>query len=101
MPGRSFRNNAAFDFRTQKMLLQHTHAFANEVPLNDPRLSPIRAKLKDLAPTLVVLSSAEIPRDDILALTSALESAGVEITRHVVKDSPHNPPVFATYHKNA
>lgn len=101
MPGRSFRDNDAFDYGTRDVLLAHARAFAGDVPLNDPRLSPVRAKLDRLAPTLIVVGSAEIPRDDILALASALEQAGVDVTRHVADELPHNPPIFADYHPAA
>ena len=59
----------------------------------------LRAKLDGLAPTFIVVGAVEIPRDDILALATALEKAGVEVTLHVAEDLPHFPPIFADYHE--
>lgn len=99
MPGRSFLENADFDFGTRDVLAVHARAFAGDIPLDDPRISPIRANLAGLAPTFVAVGSAEIPRDDIVAFANALEKAGVDVTLHVAKDMPHMPVVFADYHE--
>lgn len=98
MPGRSFQENDPYDFGTREVLLTHARAFAGGIPLDDPRLSPVRAKLHGLAPTFIVAGSVEIPRDDILSLAIALKEAGVEVTLHIAKDLPHLPPIFADVH---
>lgn len=72
--------------------------FAGDVPLDAPRMSPVNARLAGLAPVLVVIDKLESPRDDIERLASALESAGVEVTRHLAEDMPHNAAMFAAYH---
>jgi acetyl esterase/lipase len=101
MPGRSFVENEPFDFGTREALLRHARAFAGELALEDPRLSPVNARLGGLTPVLVVAGEVEIPRDDILALAAALEKANVDVTVHVAPDLPHNPPLFAAYHPEA
>lgn len=98
MPARSFEENDAYDFGTRDVLLAHARAFAGGVALDDPRLSPVRADLAGLAPTFLSVGTAEIPRDDILALAAALEEAGVDVTRHVAVDLPHLAPIFADFH---
>jgi acetyl esterase/lipase len=99
MPGRSFVDNAPFDFGTREELVRHARAFAGGLALDDPRLSPVHAQLAGLPPVLVVAGEVEIPRDDILALAAALEAAHVDVTVHVAPDMPHNPPMFAAYHR--
>lgn len=101
MPGRSFVDNDAFDFGTRTALARHAQAFAGDVPLDDPRISPVNADLRGLAPMLVMAGEAEIPRDDILRLGDRLARAGVEVERHLAPDMPHNAPLFAAYHPSA
>ena len=100
MPGASFVENDRYDFGTRKTLVRDSRLYAGDVPLDDPRISPIRAELGGLSPVLVIAGEVEIPRDDILAFVGCLESAGVDVTLHVAPDMPHNPPVFAAYHPN-
>lgn len=59
------------------------------------------AELEGLAPVLVTVGEAELPRDDILALAAKLKDAGVDVALHVAEDMPHNAPVFAAYHPAA
>ncbi len=98
MPGASFEDNDRFDFGTRDVLVRQAQAFVGNVPLDDPRVSPVYAKLEGLAPTLITVGDAEIPRDDILELAKLLKEAGVDVTLHVAQDMPHNGPVFAAYH---
>lgn len=101
MPGASFQENEPIDFGTREVLVRQARAFAGDLPLSDPRLSVVHAKLEGLAPTLVTVGEAELPRDDVLALAAALQRAGVEVTVHRAEDMPHNAPVFAAYHPAA
>jgi epsilon-lactone hydrolase len=98
MPGASFVDNDPYDYGTREVLVQQAQLLAGEVPVGDPRLSPVRARLDGLSPVFLCVGEAEIPRDDILALGRALTTAGVDVTLHVAKDMPHNAPVFAAYH---
>ncbi len=98
MPGASFTDNERYDFGTREKLVQQAKEYVGSVPLDDPRVSPTYAKLEGLAPAIVTVGEAEIPRDDILVLASRLKDAGVDVTLHVAKDMPHNAPVFAAYH---
>ena len=98
MKGASFVENDAFDFGTRDVLVAQAAMFAGALPLTDPRISPLHAELKGLAPTLVLVGECEIPRDDILALAARLESAGVDTEVHRAPDMPHNAPMFASYH---
>jgi acetyl esterase/lipase len=100
MPGQSFTDNDAWDYGTRAVLGTQARAFAGDMPLDDPRLSPVNARLDGLGPILVVVGEVEIPRDDILALANRLRAAKVDVSVHAAKDMPHNPPVLAAYHPN-
>jgi acetyl esterase/lipase len=99
MPGASYTENDATDFGTRDALVRHAEAFAKGIPLDDARISPIFADLAGLPATLVVLGTAEIPRDDIRALAKKLAADGVDVTVHEAQDMPHNAAVFADYHR--
>lgn len=98
MPGASYTENDATDFGTRNELERHAKAFAKGISLDDARVSPIFANLSGLPTTLVVLGTAEIPRDDIRALAKKLSTDGVDVTVHEAQDMPHNAAVFADYH---
>lgn len=98
MPGASFLSNERFDFGRRQELVRQAAAFAGDVPLDDPRISPVYARLHDLGPVFVSVGGVEIPKDDILALARALRDAGVPTRLHEADDMPHNPAVFAAYH---
>jgi epsilon-lactone hydrolase len=98
MPGRSFTENEAFDFGTREVLEHHARAFVGDVPLDDPRVSLVRARLEGLSPVLVIAGGVDIPHDDIIAHAAALEAANVKVSLHVAPEMPHNPPMFAAYH---
>lgn len=101
MPGASFVAHDPFDFGTREVLLRQAHDVAGDLALDDPRLSPVYAALHDLAPTLVVTGSVEIPHDDILTLVARLRAASVATALHVAEDMPHNPAALAGYHAHA
>lgn len=101
MSAASFRENDPFDYGTRDVLARQAAAFAGDLPLCDPRISPTNANLQGLAPCLVTVGELEIPRDDILEFAERLKNAGVSTTLHLIKDMPHNAPVLAAYHPEA
>ncbi|MBX3228455.1 MAG: alpha/beta hydrolase [Labilithrix sp.] len=100
MPGASFLDNDPYDFGDRKTLVAQAKAYAGEVPLSDPRLSPVNASFAGLAPAFVSAGECEIPRDDILRLAARMKDDGVDVTLDVAPDMPHDPAVFAQYHPN-
>ncbi|MBX3226263.1 MAG: alpha/beta hydrolase [Labilithrix sp.] len=100
MPARSFVDNDPYDYGTRDVLEIHARTYAGDAALDDPRVSPVQARLDGLAPVLIIVGEVEIPRDDILALATRLTDAKVDVAVHVAEDMPHNPPVFAAYHPN-
>ncbi len=51
-----------------------------------------------LAPTFVAVGEVEIPRDAIEAFIERLRAAGIDVTRHLAADMPHNAAIFAAFH---
>ena len=98
MPGASFQENADFDFGERDTLVKHAGLYAGTASLTDPQVSPFFAALHGLPRTMVVVGTAEIPRDDIRALATKVRDAGVDVTEHVAPDMPHNALFFAAYH---
>jgi len=101
MPGASFRENDPYDFGTREVLVRHAAAYVGSASLDDPRVSPIHAKLEGLPATFVARGGCEIPRDDIAAFGAKLRDAGVLVTEHEAPDMPHNAAFFADYHPAA
>jgi acetyl esterase/lipase len=97
----SCRDNDAYDYGQTSFLLPHAHAFAGELPLDDPRISPLRADLDGLAPLFVQAGSAERLFDEAVELVRRAEHAGVAATLDVAREMPHNPPVLAELHPQA
>lgn len=54
--------------------------FAGGLPLTDPRLSPLFAKLDGLPKTLIQVGDDEVLLDDSLRLAEAASKAGVDVT---------------------
>ena len=96
MPGRSFVENAAYDFGTREVLVRHARAVAGDAPLASLALA--NEPLGALPPVLVSVGSAETPRDDILGFVEKIRAAGGDCTLHTAEDMPHNPALFEAYH---
>lgn len=99
MKGASFDDDS-LDFGNRVVLVRHAAAFAGTIPIDDPRVSPTRARLDGLPETFVSWGKCEIPRDDVLAFVGALRAAGVSVTTHAAEDMPHNPTFFADFNEN-
>ena len=63
--------------------------YAGELPLNDPRLSPLYADLQGLPPLFIQVGSDEILLDDSVRLAQKAEEAGVEISLNIWKNQFH------------
>ncbi len=101
MPGASYKTNADCDYGTRAVLDRQARAFAGDVPLDDPRVSPAYGRLDGLPPTLIEGGDAEILHDDIVALADRMKRAGVDVTLYVAPGMPHNAAVFAAFHPSA
>lgn len=97
----SCRTGDAVDYGQTSFLLQHARDFAGTVPLSDPRVSPIAAKLEGLAPFLVVVGGAERLFDEGSELVELARRAAVKAELCVAPDMPHNPPALVDFHSLA
>ncbi len=90
MAGASYRTKADVDDALTRALLEEVFgAYAAGVPLEDPRLSPLRAELRGLPPLLVVVGTHELLLDDALALVTRAAAADVDVDLVVGAGMPH------------
>ncbi|WP_437937863.1 alpha/beta hydrolase [Sorangium sp. So ce341] len=94
----STRENDPTDYGTREGLVRQAGDFAGAIPLDDPRLSPLHARLDGLGPLFLQVGDAERLRDEGLELARRAREAGVDVTLDVLRDMPHNGPVLAEYH---
>ena len=64
--------------------------YGGKIPLNDPRLSPIYADLKDLPPTLVQIGGYELFVDEGIELLKKATADNLNITLSVYSGMPHD-----------
>lgn len=91
----SSTENDPLDWGTRELVLGHARIYAGTIPLDDPRLSLIGAKLEGLAPLFVQVGEVERRRDEGAELCRRATAAGVEATLDLVPDMPHVPALFA------
>lgn len=94
----SCRTGDAVDYGQTSFLLQHARDFAGDLPLSDPRVSPIEAKLEGLAPLFVLVGGAERLFDEGAELVERARRAAVKAELCVAPDLPHNPPALVDFH---
>lgn len=97
----SFTANARFDYGTREMLLAQARTFAGELPLDDPRISPLAAPIPRLPPTLLVVGSAEVLLDECREYATRAVAAGQPLTLDLLTDLPHNGLLFPHEHPSA
>lgn len=97
----SMTTNAATDYGDREMLLAHARLFAGEVPLADPRVSPIAADLRDLPPLFIQLGDAERLRDENVELAERVRRAGGEADVDRIPGHPHAPIFLAEWSPEA
>ncbi|WP_437734179.1 alpha/beta hydrolase [Sorangium sp. So ce1335] len=97
----STRANEPTDYGTTEGLLRQARDFAGAIPLDDPRLSPLHARLDGLGPLFIQVGDAERLHDEGVELARRAREAGVDATLDVLRDMPHNGPVLAEYHPEA
>ena len=64
--------------------------YAGKIPLNDPRLSPIYADLKNLPPTLIQIGGYELFVDDGIELFKKATADELNVTLSVYRQMPHD-----------
>lgn len=69
-------------------------SYIHDADPQDPRVSPIRAELAGLPPTLIQAASGEILADDASRLAAMLRAAGVDVRLTLKEDTVHGYPLF-------
>ena len=88
--GASHRTRVAVDDAlTPAMLETLFGAYADDLALDDPRLSPVHAELRGLPPLLVAVGTHELLLDDALELVSRAAAADVDVDLVVGAGMPH------------
>ncbi len=85
------------DYGTREMLLHHARAFAGDLPLDDPRVSPLFADLAGLPPLWVQAGSAERLFDEARELVKAAVEAGVDAHFEALPEMPHAVQLLAEW----
>jgi len=97
----SCRANDAYDYGQTSFLLEHARVVARDLPLDDPRVSPLFANLSGLAPLFVQVGSAERLFDESRELVHRARQVGVLAELDIAAGMPHDPPLLADYHPEA
>jgi acetyl esterase/lipase len=82
-------------FCSTGMLAQAAAAYAGDVALTDPRISPLYADLSGLPPMLVHVGDAEVLRDDSVQLAARAKRAGTPVELYVGPNMVHVWHLFA------
>lgn len=93
LPSRT--GNADRDFALGKVNPEMYNEVANpqyggDIPLNDPRLSPIHADLTDLPPTLIQIGGHELFVDEGIELLRKATADELNVTLSVYRGLPHD-----------
>ncbi len=86
----TYKTNEGVDplFST-KYVGQSGQYYAKDLPLNDPKVSPIFADIQGLCPTLIQVGSTEIMLDDSRVLAKKMEAKGVAVQLEVWQGMTH------------
>lgn len=79
---------------TAQALKRGANAYRGKLALNDPRISPLFAKLHDLPPVLIQVGSEEILHDDAIRLAERIKSTGGQVHCHIYQGMWHNFQMF-------
>lgn len=93
----SIQRNADYDFGERTFLLRCAAAFAGELPLGDPRISPLHATLAGLPPLHIQYGEAELLADECLELARRAKDQGVDVDLDALPDMPHAALSFAAF----
>ena len=95
--GRSFAENARYDFVQRKAMEAYARRFVPKSKLRDPLASPVHAEAHDLPPVLIQVGEVETLRDDGIVLAERIVAAGGQAELEVVPDMVHAFHVFAPF----
>jgi acetyl esterase/lipase len=97
----SMTRNAATDYGDREMLLSHARLFAGDLPLSDPRISPLFADLHGLPPLYIQAGDCERLVDENVELAERVRQAGGRAEVDRIPGHPHSPIFFAEWSSEA
>jgi len=95
LAGASIVSNASEDAMfTPGAIQRGAPMYAGDLPLDDPRVSPLFGSFAGLPPLLVFVSKHEMLYDDSVRLVETARAAGVNVTFHAEPGLVHVWPLF-------
>ncbi len=96
LTGESIRSKRVVDFiLTESDLRESVLAYAGDLDLHDPRVSPLYGDLSGLPPILAQVGESDLLLDDSVRLAALAVEAGIEVELDVWRDLPHVFQAFA------
>jgi acetyl esterase/lipase len=94
--GDSIRQNQGRDTMIPARRIAHAaRHFANGMPLDDARVSPLHAELHGLPPLMIHVGDQEVLLHDSTRLAEKARAQGVDVTLRVWRNAPHVFQLFA------
>jgi len=94
----SCTSNAAHDVMLNSQILDECALlYASDLPLDHPRMSPLRGEVRGLPPCLIIASKVEVLRDDARQLYEKISSQGGRAELQEWDKSAHAFPVMARF----
>ena len=90
-----------YDYLTTPHLEQFAQAYAGDLPLDDPRVSPVFGDFAGLPPLYISAGAQEVLLPGIERVAERALEAGVDVTFVVEEDEVHVYPTFADVSKTA
>ena len=75
-------------------LLVFGKAWANDLPLNDPRVSPLYGNMKGLPKTCIWVGTWEILYEECIKACDKMKNSGVEVELHIGEKMGHVYPLY-------
>ena len=76
------------------VLLVFGKAWANDLPLNDPRVSPLYGNMKGLPKTCIWVGTWEILYEECIKACDKMKNSGVEVELHIGEKMGHVYPLY-------
>lgn len=93
--GGSLETNACYDYLNTRFVHHYARWYAGDLPLDDPRVSPLNADLHGLPPLFLCVGGAEALRDEDLLLVDRAREAEIDVTVELGEGMIHVYPLLA------
>ena len=90
-----------YDYLTAAKLEEYASFYAGDLPLDDPRVSPVFGDFTGLPPLYITAGGQEILLSGIQRVAARAQDAGVEVTFVIEEDEIHVYPAFSEFSDTA